>query len=183
MAELTVDLENFKELLDPELIKDINHLVTENEIRRPTTKEEEDMEEGTERTKAYMPEIDFCKEDDYYEVLNDGNLYGLQQQLQYEFEEDPDVIDLASYIIEHFAQSQIFGNGNKRTAYVMGYFVLLFYQLAEGYEEIVLPELTDEFVELISNVAIRDRDENREEIREFLTDIEESIKENQDQLS
>lgn len=176
MGEISVSIEQIEPLLDPGFIKDINYFVTENDIRRKNDKQQGmGLSEGD---KSIIPDIDISKEDDYFQVIHEGQLSILRQNLRYEFGDEADLIELVSYIIEHFAQSQIFGNGNKRTAFLTGYFILLFYQIMEDYEEIVLFSLTDEFVELISNVAIHEKNQNRHDIQEFLSQIEERINQN-----
>jgi len=125
--------------------------------------------------KEGLPDIDFAHEDDYYRVLEEGSLEGLIDHLGYVYGEEAELIDLVSYVIEYIASRQIFGNGNKRTSFITGYLILFMYQVINGYDEISVPRLTDDFVELISNVANDQKDESKEDIEDYLSGLKQKL--------
>lgn len=182
MSNLEIQIEEAKQILNPGFIKDLNCFVTEERLRRP----DEGSQGGNEELKKTMPDIELAKEDDFYQVIEDGSLEGLTTNIEYKFDDTVDLIELVSYAIEYIASRQIFGNGNKRTSFLKGYFLIFWYQLQRWAEkenledtelEIKVPSLTDEFVELISNVANDDKEESSEDIENFLSDFRTQLSE------
>lgn len=178
MVKPKINIDQYEGLLSPQFIKDVNCFVTEERVRRPNEQKNGMLPEI--KNFRDIPNLDISKEDDYFEVINPGPLEGLATNAKYNYQENPDLMEFVSFVIEYIAQNQIFGNGNKRTAFLTGYMILLTYQLANDYEKIVVPQLNDELVEIISKVAIREKEEDSEDLMEFMSAIEERISQNQE---
>lgn len=171
-------IENYQNLLDPQFIKDVNCFITEERVRRPGKHNEKDMINNLGEFRKTMPNLDISKDDDYFKVINPGPLEGLNTNIGYKYGQEAEVMELVSYVVEYIAQNQIFGNGNKRTSFLIGYLILLTYQLANNFEEIYLPELNGELVDMISNVAIREKESDKQDLRDFMSTLEEKINQN-----
>jgi death-on-curing family protein len=178
MEKPKVDIEIYEQLLSPKIIKDVNCFITEERVRRPDKENKESIIQNVEGVPKNIPNLDISKDDDYYKVINEGPLEGLRTNIKYKYSKSPELMEFVSFIIEYFAQNQIFGNGNKRTSFLIGYIILLTYQLMNDFEEILVPELNDELVELISNVAIREKNESKEDLKEFFSELDKGINQN-----
>jgi prophage maintenance system killer protein len=173
MTGLMIEVDEYQQLLDPEFVKDLNCIVTEDELRRPDS--EDTTFTSLDDSKEILPEIRISEEGDEFHVINPGPLETLTTRIGYELGEEVELMDFISYFIEHFAQSQVFANGNKRTSVLVGYFILLMYQIRNDFDTISVFTVEDELVELVGKVAIRENDENKDDIREFLKPVEERI--------
>lgn len=182
MTDLEVETQKITDFLEPELIHSINSTITEGEPRYL------DIEKDSNVDSAGLGLIDFTddkeengvqisREEDHHVLLNGGVIEGLQLNINYEFGEKADILDITSYVMETIAKNQAYGDGNKRTAYVVGTLLIIVYQIIEKQSrEIVTPSLTEDFVQLISEVAVDEK--SKEDIREYLKPLEDKIKEN-----
>lgn len=157
-GSLLVECEEVDSLIEEEAILILNKAVTE-----PDSVEKEYRELGRSARKVVEAisssednELEISREEDYFATINKNILGDLvNTQLWYECRENSDVIFLTSKIMEVIASSQIFGEGNKRTAYLSGCLFLINYQISVlGLERSVIPVLDDELIELLSDVAV-----------------------------
>jgi len=177
MANLEIEVETYLDLLDPELVKDINHYVTTGDLRRP----EKDSALDNTDTLLMPDDLPIAKHDDSFDVLNPGVLEGLHNRATYGLDEEVELFEFVSFAIEHICQGQAFANGNKRTSFLTGYLIILVYQVSQEFEQLNLPLIDEDFVELIAKVAIQEKDKDKTDIRSFLSDLEERISQKQDQ--
>jgi prophage maintenance system killer protein len=125
-------------------------------------------------------ELEISREEDYFATINENILGDLiNTQLRYECQENNDIIFLTSKIMEIIASGQIFGEGNKRTAYLAGCLFIINYQVSVlGLERFVIPVLDDEMVELLSDVAVGSS--NASDLEKFFSSLRTDLRKNID---
>ncbi|MDY6771709.1 MAG: hypothetical protein SV186_07205 [Candidatus Nanohaloarchaea archaeon] len=166
--EVDVDCDRLDELLHPDEIVDINHVITDpDSFEEPRQLGEGDSVASLEL--GVSPEMDIGREEDYHQLNQPGIVETLvYEQLPYECRADNDALWLSCVIMSQLASSQAFYEGNKRTAYVIGVLFLIKAQLMAGEEEAIYPMLDKELTDTLSAVATLDMD--REELYDYLTD-------------
>lgn len=180
MSETKVETRKVADFLEPSLVHNINHIVTEGK-----TKDGEDVGiliGGNEEALVNFSDeeggdgVEISREEDHHTIMNEGVTEGIRTRLRYEFGEEADIIDISSFVMEVIAKNQAYGDGNKRTSYVTGVLIIAMYQIVEQDSlEIYTPGLTEDFVDLISNVAIDHKEEDRHDIAEYLGPLKESL--------
>ncbi|MFT4867755.1 MAG: prophage maintenance system killer protein [Candidatus Nanohaloarchaea archaeon] len=176
----TIDCDKVEEGIDLETVLLLNKAVTE-----PETVEEEYESWGKSARRLVEAislsednELEISREEDYFATINENILGDLiHTQLRYECQNNNDVVFLASKIMEVIASSQIFGEGNKRTAYLSGCLFLIDYQLSVlGLEKAVIPVLDDELIELLSDTAVGRSDAN--DLEKFFSGLRNDLSQN-----
>jgi len=72
------------------------------------------------------------------------------------------------------AENQVFGDGNKRTAYLAGTIFLVKYQVEVlGLENAVIPELDGELIQILQDLAVEET--GLGELEKFLKSVERDI--------
>jgi prophage maintenance system killer protein len=138
--------------IDKETVISINRFVTE------TDEVKDDL--GSEGFESFISvfdtdELDFSREEDYHQVINEGILGNLFENILYmECRKNSDIIHLTAFIMKTLAESQVFADGNKRTAYISGSAFLMSYQRQNGVESPVVPYLSSDFVSILQDIAI-----------------------------
>lgn len=155
---LSVDCKKVDELIEEEAVLILNRAVTEP---RSIEEEHKELGQGVKRLVGAISskkdnELEISREEDYFATINENILGDLiHTQLRYECQENNDVVFLTSKIMEVIASSQIFGEGNKRTAYLAGCLFLIRYQISIlELERAIIPVLDDELIELLSDIAV-----------------------------
>ena len=183
MTPPTVKTQKISDFLQPSTVHRINKIVTEgfqsleDEL---TEKERMIIQEAgiIETTKKEDGEgVRIAREEDHHTTLNPGVVQGLQDRIIYQFGEEGNIIDIASYVMEIIAQNQVYADGNKRTAYITSMMTIIVYQVIEldNKNEILIPPLEENFVDLISKVAIEQKSEDREDIKNYLDLLEKEL--------
>lgn len=157
---------------DPGLLEDVYEGVLGDSVR--------DFVE--EISSSERSSLEVSREEDYFVVINGGVLESLlETRLKYECGKNNDVIFLMSKIMEVIAANQIFGEGNKRTAYLSGCLFLIDHQRAKlGLERLVIPVLDDELLELLSEVAVGKS--SAEDLYSSFTGLREDLEKNLKEL-
>ncbi|MFB6115019.1 MAG: Fic family protein [Candidatus Nanohalobium sp.] len=178
MEDLEVDCSRIEELVSEDQVITANYLVTDPEGLFSLT---EDVDSGPTREiirglQERFESFEVSREEDYFEVRNRGALEGLvQTRLRYECGENNGFIHLAAFIMKALAENQVFGDGNKRTAYLTGTMFLVKYQIdVLGRDEAVIPELEDELVTILQDLAVGETDLG--ELERYLSTVEKDIK-------
>lgn len=177
MSSIEVDCSVLNELIGERQIITANYLVTDPERLFQLT-EEVDSRPTRKMIKSLQQrfeDFEISREEDYFEVRNRGALEGLvQTRLKYECEKENGLIHLAAFIMKTLAENQVFGDGNKRTAYLTGTMFLVKYQIqVMERPEAVIPELDDEMVTLLQELAVGEAE--LYELKEFLSTVEEDV--------
>lgn len=162
VEDLQVDCESLENFLDKETVISINQFITETaEVKNNMDKADDLDVEGFESFLSVFDteELDFSREEDYHQIINEGILGNLFENILYmECRENSDLIYLTAFIIKTLAESQVFADGNKRTAYIAGSAFLMSYQRQKGIESPIIPRLDDQFVSILQDVAIGEED-------------------------
>jgi len=177
MAELEVDCDSIEELMDVGRVVTANYLVTDPEglfqvaedvDSRPTR----DMVEALQQR---FESFEVSRDEDYFTIRNRGVLESLvNTRMRYECRENNDLIHLAAFVMKTLAENQVFGDGNKRTAYMAGTVFLVKYQVdILGRDQAVIPELNEEMVDILQDLAIGETDIG--EMKNFLKTVEKDI--------
>lgn len=149
-----VECKDLDLFLDKETVVSINRFVTETDAVRKELKSE-----GFEDFISVFDtdELDFCRKEDYHQIINEGILGNLFENILYmECKENSDIIHLTAFIMKTLAESQVFADGNKRTAYISGSAFLMSYQRQNGLDSPVIPYLNNEFVSILQDIAVGD---------------------------
>ena len=178
-----IKTQKIADFLQPSTIHRINKIVTEgfqSLDKELTEKERTIIQEAgiIETTKKEDGEgVRIARKEDHHTILNPGAVQGLQDRIIYQFEEKANIIDIASYIMEIIAKNQVYADGNKRTAYITSMMTIIVYQLIEqeNKNEILIPPLEENFVDLISKVAIEQKSEDKEDIKNYLDLLEKEL--------
>ncbi|MFB6180363.1 MAG: hypothetical protein ABEJ93_00645 [Candidatus Nanohalobium sp.] len=122
------------------------------------------------------PQLEFSEEHDWHYVRNEGTLDTLLEFiLPRECAGNSDLIYLTSVIMSTIAESQIFADGNKRTAYLAGVDFLSSVQRDKGMTQSVIPSLDEELVRLLQEVA--EGESSQKSLYSFLNGLREDIEE------
>ncbi|MFB6200063.1 MAG: hypothetical protein ABEJ83_04235 [Candidatus Nanohaloarchaea archaeon] len=182
MELFEVDCGELDSFLDKRRIVFWNLLVTEG--RKASEKVDEGLEEEFKQDievvmdahESGSPELEFSEEHDWHFVRNEGTLDTLLEiVLPRECERDSDMLFLTSVIMSTLAESQIFADGNKRTAYLAGVDFLSSVQEDRGMTHLVIPALDEELVRLLQEVA--EGRSSQESLYGFLNGLREDIRE------
>lgn len=171
-----LDCSRIEELVDVDQVLTANHLVTDPEglfeKAEVDSSPTRDMISGLQKR---FESFEVSREEDYFRVRNRGVLESLvKNRLRYECENDSDLIHLAAFIMKDLAENQVFGDGNKRTAYLAGTMFLVKYQVEMlGKKNAVIPELDDELVTILQDLAVDET--GLEELEKFLRTVERDI--------
>lgn len=178
---LEVDCSELNTYLSQEAVMFLNRSITEPEsLRRDISGESflESVEGFVESIEASeRSELEISRDEDHFAIINRGVLGNLvENQLRYECRENSDAVHLMSKIMQVIASHQIFGEGNKRTAYLSGCLFIIDYQKAElGLEKLVIPVLNDDLVQLLSDVSVGEKNES--DLDEYFSDLRVDIME------
>lgn len=177
-----VDCKKVDSLIEERAVLILNKAVTE-----PDSVEDEYKDLGQSVKKLVEAissdkgnELEISRREDYFATINENILGDLiNTQLRYECQENNDILFLTSKIMEIIASGQIFGEGNKRTAYLTGCLFLISYQISIlGLERSVIPVLDDELVELLSDIAVGSS--NAADLEKFFSSLRADIRKNID---
>lgn len=155
---LSVDCGEVESMIGLELVKGLNALVTQ----APNLEESAELEHVNGVPVGDMDAFEVARDEDYHQLRPSGK--GLIENL-FEFtlphrcSENNDAVYLSAVVMKEIAESQAFGEGNKRTAYLSGVMFLIKAQALEGFSQAVYPDLTVEFREILQEVAVREKDE------------------------
>jgi hypothetical protein len=131
-----VDCGHLSNYLDKETVISVNRFGTETGIVKDRLEKSDSLEsEGFESFISVFDtdELVFSREEDYHQIINEGILGNLFENILYmECREISDIIRLTAFIVKTLAESQVFADGNKRTAYISGSAFLMSYR-AERY--------------------------------------------------
>lgn len=178
MGLLDVDCGRMDELVDIGQIVTANHLVTDPEglFERAEGVDSGPTREVIEGLQERFERFEVSREEDYFRIRNRGVLEGLvETRLRYECRKDSDVVHLAAFIMKSLAESQVFGDGNKRTAYLAGTMFLVSYQVKVlGREEAVVPELDEQMVTILQDLAVGET--GLEELEKYLSTVGKRIR-------
>lgn len=166
---LKIDCDKIPGILTEDYIKTLNALVTEPPSRNGNVVEPSSIEKVSV---GEMEEFDFGRDEDYHQLRPDGEgiIQSLVQTiLPYKCRERNDALWLTAVIMNHVAENQAFGEGNKRTAYLSGTLFWIWAQYQADLDQGVYVDLTIEFTDLLSEVAIDEKGE--EDIYNYLRDI------------
>lgn len=156
--KLQVDCNSLNSFLDKGTVISINRFITETGKVKDNLDEAEGVDvEGFESFLSVFntEELDFSRKEDYHQIINEGILGNLFENILYmECREKSDLIYLTAFIIKTLAESQVFADGNKRTAYIAGSAFLMSYQRQKGVESPVIPRLNNRFVSILQDIAI-----------------------------
>lgn len=174
---LEVDCGKIDNFLNVGQIVTANHLVTDPE---GLFRKAEDVDSGPTRDMVKSLEKQFesfevSREEDYFSIRNRGVLESLvETRISYECRENSDLIHLSAFIMKALAENQVFGDGNKRTAYLAGTIFLVKYQVEiMSMENAVIPELDEELVTILQDLAVGETE--LEELEKFLKSVEKDI--------
>lgn len=177
MSKIEVDCTALDKLIGEKQVITANYLVTDPEGLFDLTEEVDSTptRKMIGSLQKRFEDFEISREEDYFEVRNRGALEGLvQTRLKYECSEDNGLIHLAAFIMKTLAENQVFGDGNKRTAYLTGTMFLAKYQIqVMGRPEAVIPELDDELVTLLQELAVGEAEIS--ELEKFLSTVEKDI--------
>lgn len=185
MDVFEVDCEKLEEYIYRGHVEAWNLLVTEGKdapekvegLDAPEQKKEmrENIEDLIDDHESNNPNMEFSKEHDWFYVRNEATLESLLEFiLPHECSENNDLLHLTAVIMTTMAESQIFADGNKRTAYLVGADFLSAVQLDKGMtEKIVVPQLDDELTQILQEVA--EKKSSREELYRFLDSLRDNI--------
>lgn len=172
-----IDCGRMEELVDIDQISTANYLVTDPEGLFQAA---EDVDSGPTRdmVKALQQRFEgfeVSRDEDYFRIRNRGVLESLvETRMKYECREDNDLIHLTGFIMKTLAENQVFGDGNKRTAYLAGTIFLVKYQVQVlGLDNAVIPELDEELVQILQDLAVKETD--LVELEKFLKSVERDI--------
>lgn len=156
---LDVDCGKVEEMIGLDLVRGLNATVT----HAPDLESDAELEHVNGVPVGSMDAFEVARDEDYHQLRPSGE--GLIQNL-FEFTlphrcgENSDAVYLSAVVMKEIAESQAFGEGNKRTAYLSGVMFLIKAQALEGFSQAVYPDLTGEFRELLQQVAVREKDED-----------------------
>lgn len=120
---------------------------------------EETIGEIIDDHESQSPRLEFSQENDWHYVRNGGTLDNLLEiMLPLECEHDNDLLYLTSVIMKTLAESQVFADGNKRTAYLAGTVFLSNVQSDKGMTHTVVPALDKELRDKLQEIAKGDAD-------------------------
>ncbi|PSH00559.1 MAG: hypothetical protein BRC30_02895 [Nanohaloarchaea archaeon SW_7_46_7] len=174
---LEVDCRGIDELVDVDQIVTANYLVTDPEglFRTAGNVESGPTRDIIEGLQQRFESFEVSRSEDYFSIRNRGVLESLvETRLKYECGENHDLIHLTGFIMKVLAENQVFGDGNKRTAYLAGTIFLVKYQVQIlGMENAVIPELDEELVKILQDLAVQDT--GLEELESFLRSVERDI--------
>lgn len=174
---MEVDCSRIEDLVSVNQIVTANYLVTdpeglfektENVDSRPTREMVEALQERFES-------FEVSRAEDYFRIRNRGVLEGLvETRMKYECEENSGLIHLAAFIMKALAENQVFGDGNKRTAYLAGTIFLVKYQVdVLKRDNAVIPELDEDLVTILQDLAVDET--SLPELERFLRSVERDI--------
>ncbi len=174
---LEVDCGSIEQLVDVDQIVTANYLVTDPEGLFQAA---EDVDSGPTRdmVKALQQRFEgfeVSRDEDYFRIRNRGVLESLiETRMKYECGEENDLIHLSGFIMKTLAENQVFGDGNKRTAYLAGTIFLVKYQVEVlGLENAVIPELDGELIQILQDLAVEET--GLGELEKFLKSVERDI--------
>ncbi|MFB6175079.1 MAG: Fic family protein [Candidatus Nanohalobium sp.] len=173
---IEVECSRIEEMVDVNQVLTANHLVTDPEgLFRKTEVDSKPTREMISGLQQRFESFEVSREEDYFRVRNRGVLESLvDTRLRYECRKNSDLIHLAAFIMKDLAENQVFGDGNKRTAYLAGTMFLVKYQVdVLGRPEAVIPELNEELVTILQELAVGDT--GVDELEKFLSRIEKKI--------
>lgn len=163
---MRIDCGRIPELIHPDEIKDINHVITDPDA----LEEPRYLDAGHAIASVEIggsPEMEISRDEDYHEVAQEGLLEGLVELvLPQACEKNNDALWLAAVIMTRIASSQAFYEGNKRTAYVMGVLFFVKSQFLAGREEAVYPLLDMDLTDKLADAAVHDID--AEDLHDYL---------------
>lgn len=167
---LPVECESIEDIMPSSgTVKALNQIVTD-----PKGLVEEDMEQdfdgrieiGIEGIPSEaLPELEISREEDYFEVREEGQLEILLEEIMpRECEKLNDGVWLTAVLMGRLAKNQVFGEGNKRTSYLTGVLFLKNLQSVHGFEAVLIPDLDKYFTRLLSDVAIQNNPRGTEDL-------------------
>ncbi|QGA80378.1 hypothetical protein [Candidatus Nanohalobium constans] len=173
-----LDCGRLEDYLDKELVISINRMVTETEEERQRLKENDELssEEFSDFISLFREgrDIEFSRNEDYHQVINEGILGNLFENILFmECRQNSGLIHLTAFIVKTLAESQVFADGNKRTAYISGCVFLMSFQQEKGVEAPVIPLLDGDFVSILQDIAVGE--ESLEFLEDYLRSLETSI--------
>lgn len=175
---LVVECEKLGNLIDLDQIVTANYLVTDPEGLFERT---EGVDSGPTRDmigamQRRFESFEVSRDEDYFRIRNRGVLESMvETRIKYECRENDDLIHLTGFIMKVMAQNQVFGDGNKRTAYLAGTIFLVKYQVEVlGTENAIIPELDEELVKILQNLAVEETGLGK--LKKFLKSVERDIK-------
>ncbi|MBC5792577.1 MAG: Fic family protein [Nanohaloarchaea archaeon] len=166
---LEIECSKLPGILTEDYIKALNALVTEPPSKNGKTVEPNTVEKVSVGS---MEEFEFGREEDYHQLRPDGEgiIQSLVQTiLPYKCKERNDALWLTAVIMNHVAENQAFGEGNKRTAYLSGTLFWIWAQYEADLSQGVYVDLTVDFTDLLSEVAIDEK--GAEDIYRYLRNI------------
>lgn len=181
-ALLAVDCERLGDvLLSQDDIKGLNLVITEpaSLVSEEADSEGVDIGMANASKDDLFDNMDVAREEDYHLLRPDGEgrMDILVNEIMYrECQENQDGLWLTSVLMSRLARNQIFGEGNKRTAYLTGVIFLRNVQASKGFDGALIPDLTNELTDLLSDIAIKEK--QPEDLHRYLLDgMEEFIEE------
>lgn len=175
---LQVECGSLEYFLDKKTVISINQFITETgKVKDNLGGAENVNKEGFESFLSVFntEELDFSREEDYHQIINEGILGNLFENILYlECKENSDLIHLTAFIIKTLAESQVFADGNKRTAYMAGSAFLMSYQRQKGVTSPIIPRLDDRFVSILQDIAVGD--ESMEFLERYLNSLRQPVK-------
>lgn len=188
MDVFEVDCSKLEKYVDREQIELWNLIVTEGQEAPEKLDREFESKEDRKRFvesidsiidthKSNSSEMEFSEEHDWFYVRNEATLGNLLEFiLPHKCEENNDLLYLTAVIMATIAESQIFADGNKRTAYLTGADFLLNVQMDKGMtENVVIPALDEELTQILQEVAVNKSSED--ELYSFLDSLRNDINE------
>lgn len=171
-----VDCDRVSGLVNLDQIVTANYLVTDPEgLFAAADVDSDPTRNVVEGLQERFEKFEISREEDYFRVRNRGALESLvETRMEYECRGNSDLIHLAAFIMKVLAENQVFGDGNKRTAYLAATVFLVKYQV-EVLEKrnAVIPELNDELVEILQGLAVGEEDLQR--LESFMRTVERDI--------
>lgn len=172
-----IDCERMDELVDIDQISTANYLVTDPEglFQAAENVDSGPTRDMVEALQQRFEGFEVSRDEDYFRIRNRGVLESLvETRLKYECRENNDLIHLTGFIMKTLAENQVFGDGNKRTAYLAGTIFLVKYQVEVlGLENAVIPKLDEELVQILQDLAVEET--GLGELEKFLRSVERDI--------
>ncbi|QKQ98398.1 hypothetical protein GKQ38_02625 [Candidatus Nanohaloarchaea archaeon] len=165
---LEIDCESIDDMISIELITGLNALVTQS----PEIEEEAELEHVNGVPVGDMEAFEVARDEDYHQLRPSGEGFIeniIEFTLPHSCSENNDAVYLSAVLMKELAESQAFGEGNKRTAYLSGVMFLIKAQAQQGFSKAVYPDLTRDFQEILQEVAVREKDE--EDLYRYITSL------------
>lgn len=161
-SDLRIPCDDLPDLLAVDDIIELNKMITEPDQYASS--------DATPVLSHALKDLDTGRQEDYHHPRNIGVIETLLYHiLPHECEQDNRLLWLATVIMEHIAQHQAFGEGNKRTAYLASSLFLLRGQITiDKPGTLLYPMLDASLTKTLGTVAIGEI--SRNELFETLAD-------------